>query len=61
LKKGGYYFIEDISKEKTKKVYDLFKSHKYKKIAVIKFFKSNLNKFTQSNALQSYLIIVKKK
>ena len=61
LKKGGYYFIEDVSREKTKKVYDLFKSHKYKKIADIKFFKSDLNKSTQSSQVQSYLIMVKKK
>ena len=61
LKKGGYYFIEDVSIKKTKKVYDLFKSNRYKKIADIKFFKSNLNKFTLSAQIQPYLIVIKKK
>ena len=61
LRKGGYYFIEDINLNRNKKAYNLFKSNKYRKIAKIKIVKSNLNKDTQSEAPQNYLIIIKKK
>lgn len=61
LRKGGYYFIEDVILTRNKKVYELFKGKKYKNVADIEIVKSNLNKTTQSGAPQNYLIIVKKR
>ena len=61
LRKGGYYFIEYVSLNRNKKVYDLFKKNKYKKIAKVKIVKSNLNSSTQSGSPQNYLIIIKKR
>ena len=61
LRVGGYYFIEDITIKRNKKIYDLFKSHKYKNIADIKFYKSKLNQSTQSNTPQNFLIVIRKK
>ena len=63
LKKGGKYFIEDVTKELTPKTYEIFIKNKSKILAgikSIKSFKSDINSKTQSKSKQRYLIIIEK-
>ena len=63
LKKGGKYFIEDVTKELTPKTYEIFIKNKTKmlqRIKSIKIFKSNISAKTQSKSKQRYLIIIEK-
>jgi hypothetical protein len=65
LKKGGKYFIEDVSKTQTPQTYKLFVKNKkkiFKGIKSIKSFKSNVNPKTQSKSYKNaYLIVLQKK
>ena len=65
LKKNGCYVIEDITKEGTPEIYNLFIKRKFKKILssnlsknIKKIFilKSNINYRTQSNCNQCFII-----
>lgn len=65
LKKGGKYFIEDVSKTQTPQTYKLFVKNKkklFKDIKSVKSFKSNVNQKTQSKSYKSaYLVVLQKK
>lgn len=63
LKKGGKYFIEDVSKELTPKTYKIFIKNKGKKIygiKSVKTFKSDINSYTLSKSKDYYLIVIEK-
>ena len=63
LKKGGKYFIEDVTKELTPKTYKMFITNKAKifsGIKSIKIFKSDICSNTQTQSKQRYLIIIEK-
>ena len=63
LKKGGKYFIEDVTKEFTPKTYEIFIKNKRKmlqEIRSIKIFKSDICAKTHSKSKQRYLIIIEK-
>ena len=63
LKKGGKYFIEDVTKELTPKTYEIFikkKSKILQRIKNISIFKSDISAKTQSKSKQRYLIIIEK-
>ena len=65
LKKGGKYFIEDVSKSLTPQTYQMFVKNKkklFKDVKTIKSFKSNVNPKTQSKSRKNaYLIVIEKK
>ena len=63
LKKGGKYFIEDVTKKFQPRTYEIFIKNKTKilpDIKSIKYFKSDISPKTQTKSQQCYIIVIEK-
>ena len=63
LKKGGKYFIEDVTKKFQPRTYEIFIKKKTKvlpDIKSIKYFKSDISPKTQTKSQQCYIIVIEK-